>query len=331
MAGEMDNRMTLKKITLLGWLLLLGCNDQQNTAKQTITGLMDVYEVDVATKVPGRIKEMLVKEGDTVEKNQLLLTIESHAIDAKMDQVRAATDAAKAKLKMAKKGARTEEKSAMLTGLQAAQHQVDITKKMYDRMVSLYEKDAIAKAKLEEVEFKYNMAKEQLQIALDKVALVKKGARKEEIEALEALVRQGDGTLAEVESYAEESTQVAPISGEVSKVILHPGELAATGYPIISIVDLTQQWATFSVREDLLKHIKKGDTISVFIPALGKTIKMEIFHISALGDFATWRATSEKNSFDLKSFEVRAKPETTVKNLRPGMTVRWSKPEFAVK
>ncbi len=290
---------------------------------RTITGLMDVNEIDVASKVPGRIKELLVREGDSVTEGQKLLTIESHEIAAKLEQVQAATDAARAKLRMAQKGPQDEEKRAAENALQAAQHQREIAQKTYDRMAALFADKAIPQAKLDEADFNLKMAKEQLSVAQNKLTLIQRGARKEELEALNALVRQGKGSLEEVKSYASETLQVAPISGEVAKIMLHPGELAATGYPILSLVDLSKQWATFVLREDMLQKIKKGDTIEVEIPALGRTARMTIFHIAVMGDFATWRATSEKNSFDLKTFEVRAQPNGPVENLRPGMTVRW--------
>lgn len=305
-------------------LFFFACNSQPK--QMTITGLMDVYEIDVASKVPGRIVKMLVKEGDPVQAGQKLVLIESHEIEAKLEQVKAATKAAQAKLRLAKKGARDQEKQAVEKALSAAQHQLELAEKMKNRMYNLLQGQAIPQAKYDEVEHKYKMAMEQLAVAQSRASLVKSGARKEEIEALQALVAQGKGALAEVQSYAAETEQHAPITGEVAKVILHPGELAATGYPIVTLVDLKQQWASFVVREDMLKNIHKGDIIQVEVPALGKTIDIEIYHLASLGDFATWRATSEKNSFDLKSFEVRARPQKPIDHLRPGMTVRWTLP-----
>lgn len=296
---------------------------QAEPTHKTLTGLMDVYEIDVASKVPGRIKELLVREGDRVEQGQKLAVMESQEIEAKLGQVRAARDAAEAKLRMARRGARDEEKMAAGQALDAARHQFELAEKTHKRMQSLLADKAVAQAKFDEVEFKYKAAKEKMSMAQAKFELVKKGARPEEIDALEALVRQGKSTMAEVESYARESVQHAPVAGEVSKIMLHPGELAATGYPILSLVDLREQWASFVVREDRLQKLKKGDTIAATVPALGKTVNLKVYHISALGDFATWRATSEKDNFDLKTFEVRARPVEQVDGLRPGMTVRW--------
>jgi len=313
---------------LVCWLLLStvilftgGCADDDAV---TITGLIDAVEIDVASKIPGRIIEVFVREGDVVEPGQQLATITGEEIAAKMGQVNAAIDAAKAQYHKANTGAREEQKRAAARQLDAARHQVEVMEKMYHRMVKLLEKDAVPKAKFDEVEFKYNVSKEQMEMARAQYDAMMKGAREEDIAAAAALVKRAEATLDEVKAYDKETVQVAPIAGEVSKVILHPGELAATGYPIITLVDMSALWATFSVREDLLRKIQKGATVSLYVPALDRTVPMEVYHLAAQGDFATWRATSERGGFDLKSFEVRARPTLPIEGLRPGMTVRWT-------
>ncbi len=319
--------MSYRNIAFCGILcvfLLGACMSATDTNEQVVTGLVDAVEVDVASKIPGRLSKLLVKEGDKVKKGQKLVTIESEEILAKMDQVQASIDAVRSKLSMARKGARKEEKEAVRKQLEAARHQVEITRKTYERMLKLRDSGAFPQAKFDEVEFKYNVSKDQMAMAEAKYDLVMKGARKEEIEALEALVKQGESTLDEVQSYQKETTQYAPIAGEVSKIVLHEGELAATGYPILTLVDMQDLWVVFAVREDWLADISKGDTINVHIPALRRDVELTIFNIAAMGDFATWRATNDKNSFDLKSFEIKARPTAAVEKLRPGMTVRWT-------
>lgn len=301
--------------------LCVACHTDEKPAP--IMGLIDGTEVDVASKITGRIKEMTVREGDRVTEGQRLVVIESEDLVAKIDQVTAAIDASKAKLRLAQKGARPEEKTAAQKQLEAAQHQLETARSMYERMLELKRRDAVPQAKFEEAELAYNIAKDQVALAEARLSLVQNGAREEEIEALRAIVKQGLGALSEVESYRKETVQNAPIAGEVVKIILHKGELAVAGHPILTILDTDDLWATFTVREDFLKDLKKGDTIEAEIPALGRSVRFTISHIAPLGDFATWRATAEKNSFDLKSFEVRARPVEKIEGLRPGMTVRW--------
>ncbi len=315
----------MKKIAvlILTMAFFAGCSESKTSDAVVVTGLVDAVEIDVASKVPGRVKELFVREGDTVKLGDKLITIESEEIMAKIDQVTAAIDASKAKLKMAERGARAEEKEAAKKALDASNHQLEIAKKNFDRMKELRDKNALPQAKFDEAEYAVNAATDQVAISEARYSIILKGARSEEIDGLRALVKQGEGTLSEVQSYHKEMSQIAPVSGEISKIILHKGELAATGYPIITIVDLSDLWVSFSLREDMLKNVKKGMKISVFLPALDKNIDMEIYAISAMGDFATWKATTEKKSFDLKSFEVKARTLAPVEGIRPGMTARW--------
>lgn len=309
---------------ILGASLFLACTGPKRDAPATITGLVDATEIDVASKVPGRIHELKVQEGDAVKEGQALVVIESDELEAKLSQANAASAAATAKLKLAQHGARKEDREAALRSLEAAQHQVDLAQKTLDRMKTLLAAGSIPQASYDDVESKYNLAKDQLAIAQTRLDLVQRGARSEELEALVAQVSQTQGVLAEVSSYQRETVQHAPITAVVSKVILHKGELAATGNPIVTLVDLDSAWVSFPVREDRLKGLAPGAVLQVEIPALGATVPMEIFNISAMGDFATWRATSDRGGFDLKSFEVKARPQAKVVGLRPGMTARWA-------
>ena len=315
-------KSTLRVCALAGGLLL-SCSGLAPQPPSTITGLVDATEIDVASKVPGRVKELKVQEGDAVTEGQELATIESDELEAKVNQATAASSAAAARLKLAQHGARREDKEATEGALAAAQHQLELAKKMYERMKTLLAAGSIPQATYDDVESKYNLAIDQHTIAKTRLELVQHGARPEELDALLALVNQTQGVLAEVTSYEKEMVQKAPLKAVVAKIILHKGELAATGNPIVTLVDLDHPWVTFPVREDLLTTIKQGTTLQVEVPALGVTVPMEVFNISALGDFATWRATSDKGGFDLKSFEVKARPTAKVDGLRPGMTARF--------
>lgn len=299
-----------------------GCQ-QQSSGPVPVTGLIDATEIDVASKVPGRVREVLVQEGDSVKEGQRLVVIESEELQAKLDQAEAGISAAQAKLRLAQAGARSEEKDAARSALKAARHQADVMKKTYDRVEALLKQGAVPQAQFDEVEAKWLVAVDQLAMAESRYAIVSKGARREEIEALRALVQQGQGAIAEVKSYQKETVQSSPVNAEVSKVLLRQGELAATGYPIVTLVDLNDMWASFALREDLLKDVKKGTKIQAEVPALGRSVTFEVFHIAAMGDFATWKATTDKGGFDLKSFQIRARPVEKVDGLRPGMTVRW--------
>lgn len=152
------------------------------------------------------------------------------------------------------------------------------------------------------------------------------GAREEDKEAAAALVSRASGAVSEVKAYLGETSLRAPLSGEVYKRNTEPGEIVAAGYPILTLLDPTDTWATFQLREDKLAGVKMGDRITVRVPALGdRAVDLTVFYIAPVGDFATWRATNAQGGFDLKTFEVRARPDRPVPGLRPGMSVLVAK------
>lgn len=312
-------------------VFLTGCEDGLNKLTTTsrgssslqITGLIHTTEIDVASKVPGRVVAVHVQEGQHVKSGDLLVELNLDELDAKLLQATSSIDAAKAQLALAEKGARPQEKKALTNQVDSARAQVDVTKKMLDRMSKLLEEKAVPQAKYDEVEFKYQVSLNQLEMAQAKLDAVNKGARSEEIRALEALVEKGESVAKEIEIYQRERTQTSPVDGEVSKIVVHEGELTNTGYPIITLVKMDDIWASFAIREDRLKNLRIGDEVEIEVPALDRKIPMKVANISALGDFATWRATSDRDRFDLKSFEVKLRPTQPVDGLRPGMTARW--------
>ena len=332
-----NNKIILRIIccafaTLLMMPVLSGCNEenfhkltvtQRSSASSQITGLINATEIDVASKVPGRIVTLHVVEGQRVHKDDVLAELNLDELDAKLGQAESGIKAASAQLALAKKGVRPQEKTAAANQVEMAKTQVDVMKKMLDRTQTLLDEKAIAQAKFDEVYAKYMVAVNQQEMAQAKLDALNKGARSEEIQALEALVAKGESVATEIQIYQKERVQKAPVDGVVSKIVVHEGELCNTGYPIITIVKMDDIWASFAIREDRLKDIREGDVVEIDIPALDKKVPMVVSNISAMADFATWRATSDRDRFDLKSFEVKLRPQSPVEGLRPGMTARW--------
>ena len=123
----------------------------------------------------------------------------------------------------------------------------------------------------------------------------------------------------------KETKILAPISGEITLKISEEGEVVGAGMPVVAITDLKEAWAVFNIREDALKNVSKGKEFSIFIPALEKTIPMEVYYIASAGNYAIWKSSRESGGFDLKTFEIRLRPKAPVEGLRPGMTALWKK------
>ena len=256
-----------------------------------------------------------------MNKGDTLVLIDSPEIYAKLAQATAAQNAALAQDRKAQKGARSEVIQGAYEMWQKAEVGVDIAKKSYDRVERLFEKGVVTAQKRDEVEAQYQAAVAQSAAAKTQYEMAKNGAEAEDKAAALAMVNRAEGAVQEVEAYMKEITLVAPISGEVTEVFPKQGELVGTGAPIMNIIDLNDIWFSFNVREDLLQEMKQGAIITVKIPALNnQEAKLQVHYIKAMASFATWKATKTTGDFDLKTFEVRAKPVAPIKELRPGMT-----------
>ena len=159
--------------------------------------------------------------------------------------------------------------------------------------------------------------------------MVQDEAGAEEKEAAAAQVRQAEGAVSEVESYLSDAMVYSPVTGEISTIIAEAGELVGSGYPVVAILDLSDLWVTFNIREDLLPKIKMGTLMTGYVPALDKEVEFKVTYIAPQADFATWSATRTQGSFDIRTFAIKAKPTTDVENIRPGMSVlvNWNQIE----
>ncbi len=301
-------------VALIGFLAL-------GRDPEVIQGEMEVEEYRVSGKVPGRILELRVKEGDIVKAGDTLAIIEAPEVEAKMVQAQSAADAAQAMEQMTKNGARKEQVQAAAQLLEQAKAGLEIAEKSYNRMKILFEEEVISAQKYDEAEAMYKSAQAQVKAAQSQYEMAVNGARAEEKRAASATVGQARGAMQEVNSYIRETVQIAQIAGEVTDVYPKVGELVGTGTPIMSIAMMDDMWATFNIREDQLKGVQVDTEITVEIPALEKETKMKVYHMKDKGSFAVWKATKASGQYDQKTFEVKARPTEKIEGVRPGMSV----------
>ncbi|MFR4460923.1 MAG: HlyD family efflux transporter periplasmic adaptor subunit, partial [Bacteroides xylanisolvens] len=114
----------------------------------------------------------------------------------------------------------------------------------------------------------------------------------------------------------------APENGQIATIVPKRGELGAPGTPIMNLVVVDDIHVVLNVREDLMPQFKMDETFVADVPAIGKkNIEFKIYYISPLGSFATWKSTKQTGSYDLRTFEIHARPTQKVDDLRPGMSV----------
>ncbi len=301
-------------VALIGFFTL-------DRSKEIIQGEVEVSEYRVSSKVPGRILEILVKEGDFVHKGDTLAILDAPEVRAKDAQARSVEQAAAAMSEMADNGARKEQITGAYELWQQAKAGLDIAKKSYERVQRLFDEGVMTAQKRDEAYAMYKASEAQERAAKSQYDMAMNGARSEERQAAAAKVRQAQGAIQEVSSYIRETIQIAPADGEVSNIYPKVGELVGTGSPIMSIAELSDMWGIFNVREDQLNGLKVGDTFTAYSPAFDKEIKMKVFFLKDEGSYAVWKATKTNGQYDLKTFEVRARPLEKMEGLRPGMSL----------
>lgn len=305
-------------VMAIAYLIISSSGDD----KKVITGLVEITDVDVASKIPGRIDSIFVNEGDFVKKGQILAKLQSKEIDAKVEQSKGQLEAAKFKYQMALNGARPEEKDAVKKLYLQAKHQFDLAEKTWNRMYKMYQDSVISSQEKDVYEFQYKAAMEQMLAAKSKYDMILKGTRYEEIEMAKGLLYQAENGLKEAMAYQDEIYIKSPIDGELQKKVVDSGEVLSAGYPVFTILDLNDVWVTIQLKETDMNSIKIGNHYKGRITALGnKEYTFEVTYISPMGDFANWRPTNQKGDFDVKTFEIRLRAKEKIDGLRPGMTV----------
>ena len=319
-----NSNMLLAFLTMTGIIVVVAIAGffMLRKGPEIIQGQAEVDEYRVSSKVPGRILEFRVKEGQSVNAGDTLAILEAPEVQAKMAQAQAAEEAAQAQNEKAIKGARQEQIQTAYEMWQKARAGVEIAEKSYKRVKNLFEQGVMPAQKLDEISAQRNAAIATEKAAKAQYTMAKNGAEREDKMAAAALVNRAKGAVAEVESYVKETYLIAQSKGEVSEIFPKVGELVGTGAPIMNIAMLDNLWVTFNVREDLLQGLTMGSEFEASIPALNnKIVKLKVYFLKDVGTYAAWKATKTTGQFDLKTFEVKATPLEAIENLRPGMTV----------
>lgn len=290
--------------------------------KETIQGQAETSDYRVSSKIPARVLEIKVKEGDKVSKGDTLVILEAPDVEAKLTQANAAYSAARALEQKAATGARQEQIQSAHEVWQKAVAGREVAEKTYNRVNRLFEQGVMAEQKRDEALANYkamlaseNAAKSQYDMAVN-------GNRREDISAASAQVSRAQGAVSEVSSYINETVLTASADGIVSEIFPETGELVGSGAPIMNISKTDDIKFIFNVREDMLPQFAVGEVVKVYVPAYDKTAEVKISRIKEVGTFATWKATKALDKYDLKTFEVQAIPlrPGELKGLRAGMS-----------
>ncbi len=289
--------------------------------EEVIQGEIEVSEYRVACKLPGRITELRVKEGDMVHKGDVLAVVEIPEANAQEKVAEATANATEALSDLTQAPNREEIIKTAYSIYQQALTANDVAQKTYGRLQRLFNEGVVSAQKRDEAEAAFLTTKSAVEVALSQYELAKSGKREESKQLAKSQAKAAREAVQVVKSVLKETVQRATADGEVSTIYPKVGELVGLGSPIMSIAMTNDVWATFNIREDQLKGMKIGSRLKAYIPAFGKELDFQVTAIKDQGTYAVWKATKSTGQYDLKTFQVKAKPLQRIDGLRPGMSV----------
>ena len=288
----------------------------------TLQGQVEATEIRISGKLLGRIDSLLVREGDAVCEGDTLVVINSPIVVAQYRKTEALHRATQEENRKVERGTRRELVASAYQVWQAAKSQATLAEKTYERIQLLYADSVVPRQRYDEAEAAMLTARATERSAYEQYRLAQEGLQREDREASRNLVEASASSVDEVGALLVDARLTAPADGHIAGIYPKRGELVAPGAPIMTLVTLDDAYVVFNVREDLMPHIRMGKQFAVSVPALARTdVPMTVYYISPFGSFATWKSTKEVGTYDMRTFEIRLRPEHRVEGLRPGMTV----------
>jgi len=323
------NKVKIIVFTVIAIILSVGfLLSHFSSSKEILEGVVDTDEINIASKVTGRIGELYVKEGDTINNQQLIASLFDRQIDENARQAKETLASAIANQEKSRNGERSEYIESLKSSWISAKSDERNIKLSSGRVIKLYEGSrAVSAQERDDAIARYDIARQKTNSAYEQYMQAKRGNREEDIRIADANVNSARAAYDSAQSLVNELKVTSKNTGQISKRFANEGELVSAGTPIYSLIDLNNQWVTINLREDRFNALKIGDVINGSIPALkDKNVKFKVFFINPKANFAIWRATRQSSGYDVRAFEVRLRPIENIEGMRPGMSVIFNWP-----
>lgn len=286
-----------------------------------LQGRVESETVHISTKVPSRIEEFYVTEGQTVKKGQAVVRFVSPELEAKKEQAQAALQSAMAFHSTVYRGTQQENIDTLYANWQAMKTQAELAATTYKRGENLYQQGVISRQRRDEMLAAQTSAREMAEAAYQQYARAKRGSTEQQKSTADAQVAMAQAAVKKANALHQETKLYSPTDGTVSKIYGKPTELVATGIPVVSIIEDHDLWVSLNIREDMYSSIYKNKTLDGFIPALNRKASFKVKNIDAEGDFATIKTTRQTGGYDIRSFKFHLVPEQSIPDLKVGMSV----------
>lgn len=303
------------------------------------TGIIEGVEVNLSSKVSGRISFICCDEGDPVKEGEVAIKLESEDLSALVKQASAGVERANAEVKVSESAignaqanivtAETDIKTAE-SDLEKARVQMELAKSEMDRSNALYKKDFISKESLDLAVTAYNASvadymssKSRLASAHSKrnAAVTQLKTAESQLTSAKANIKQSEANLSYNFAKLADTIITSPITGNVVFKALEKGETVSPGMTILTIVDMKDIYARVDIDETLIDNVALNSKAIIRTEGTPERIfKGIVYEIGRYAEFATQRDVTRGRQ-DIKTFRVKIKLDDTGGALKPGMTV----------
>ncbi|WP_180114951.1 HlyD family secretion protein [Acinetobacter sp. YH12140] len=308
-------------LILLLTLIAFGLWKSYQPKQVELQGRVEAETIHISTKVPSRIEEIYVHDGEKVQAGQALVRLTSPEVDAKKQQALAALQSAQALQSTAERGSQQENIDSLYANWQSLKAQQQLAQTTYQRGQNLYKEGVISRQRRDEMQAAAVSAAQMTEASYQQYARAKRGSTPQQQSSADAQVKIAQAALAEANALEAETKLFAPSNGTISKTYGKVSELVAMGVPVVSLIQDDSLWISLNVREDQYAQVYQLKTMQGFIPALNKSADFKIDHIEAEGEFATIKTTRQTGGYDIRSFKVQLKPAQPIADLKVGMSV----------
>lgn len=301
----------MKKVILFLAILNLfaGCSKSKN--ENQIQGKVEKEQIAIVSKIPGKIVKIFVKEGDLVQKGDTLALLDFPEVDAKKYQAEGAVTSAKAQYKMAVNGATENQVRQLEAKRKGLKEQYEFAQKSLNRLSNMLKDSLVSQQTYDETFAKYQGAQAQYQAVQAELDEAKRGGRIEQQTMALGQQDRAIGALQEVETADKERYIIAPQDMSIETITLNPGELALAGYTLFNGYITESLYFRFTVPENQLEKVKKGQEITVYIPYKKKDIKGVVTTIKQLGAYGNISTAYPDYEMQESLFEIKITPSSS--------------------
>lgn len=320
----------MKKVPLLFFVFFLlliltlsfQCKRKESSSERLeVSGVIEAIQIEIRSQVQGEIKEILVQEGQRIQKRDLLCLLDDEKLTIQLHQVQSGIEQARSKLKLFKKGTKQELIAIAKNQLETAKKELELAQKNQQRLARLFEEGAVSEHQREQAELKLKAAEERMESAGENYGLALRGKEKEEIEMIEAEIKKLQSQEQFLLRQIQDTKVASPVSGFLETRHVEAGELAFPGTLLFSLIDLDRTYVKAYIPETYLGKIKLGHQVEVICDSFPeKAFQGKVDYISDQAEFAPKNIQTKEERLKLV-FMIKSYLDNHERLLKPGMPV----------